>query len=90
MLPVSLVVEVLVVPCAGRRPPGVIPGEDWVALVQGRCGSSRGVERPAEDGLAAHVSSFLFPVCPQAFDMADIQMTQKWNLQIWSVSRSLP
>lgn len=35
MLHVPLVVEVLVVPSAGRRPPGVIPGKDWVVLVQG-------------------------------------------------------
>ena len=32
---VGEVVEVLVVPSAGRRPPGVIPGKDWVVLVQG-------------------------------------------------------
>lgn len=38
-------------------------------------------------GLAAHTSRFLFPVCPQAFDMADIQITQKRNLRVWSVAR---
>lgn len=44
------------------------------------------MERPADEGLAAHVSSLFFPVYPQAFD---IQMTQKWNLQVWGVARSL-
>lgn len=63
----------------------IVAEEGWVALVQGQEGSSLGMERPAEDGLAAHASSFLVPVCPRAFDMADIQITQKWNLQVWSV-----